>query len=414
MMRSRPARLTLCTLALIALCGTVLYSTITQSQVDSRHSAFLLFERTARDASDALQDVQAGQQAYVTPGQDSREWMNKVSSYLKTIAGAIEALKPSAVSPATKASLQDASAATASVAAIDKRLRTQVGAGEVHQASDIIFSEANDTIASARADVASAIESERQSAEAYADQRYRMQRFVLVSTVLIAGLAIVLVGLVPAGFADRIFGGAEELSPELAEPRAGLDLAAAAALLDARTEQPYSAASIPTELLSSISDLCTGFGRASNADALRPLLEESADVIGARGLIVWLGDLQGGDLRPVLAHGYSDATLARLSRVPRHADNAAAQAYRTGDVQVVPSRAGGSLGAVVAPLLSTDGCIGALTAEIRERGDESAEETRALAVIIASQLASALAAAASASAATTATLEEAEPNAAAG
>ena len=140
----------------------------------------------------------------------------------------------------------------------------------------------------------------------------------------------------------------------------------------------------------------------------------SADVIGARGLIVWLGDLQGGDLRPVLAHGYSDATLARLSRVPRHADNAAAQAYRTGDVQVVPSRAGGSLGAVVAPLLSTDGCIGALTAEIRERGDESAEETRALAVIIASQLASALAAAASASAATTATLEEAEPNAAAG
>ena len=138
-MRSRPARLTLCTLALIALCGTVLYSTLTQSQIDERQTAFQLFERTARDAADALQDVQAGQQAYIAPGQDSREWMNKVTSYLGTITNAIEALKPTAVSPATKASLQDASSATAAVAAIDKRLRTQVNAGELHQASEIIF-----------------------------------------------------------------------------------------------------------------------------------------------------------------------------------------------------------------------------------------------------------------------------------
>jgi len=117
-------------------------------------------------------------------------------------------------------------------------------------------------------------------------------------------------------------------------------------------------------------------------------------LMGARGVIVWLGDTAGSDLRPVLAHGYSDSTLARLASVPRHADNAAATAYRTGEVQIVASRAGGSLGAIVAPLLSADGCIGALTAEIRERGDESTSGTRALAIIVASQLASALAAAA--------------------
>lgn len=415
-MRSRPARLTLCTLALIALCGTALYSTLTQSQIDERQTAFQLFERTARDAADALQDVQAGQQAYVAPGQDSREWMNKVTSYLKTITNAIEALKPTAVSPATKASLQDASTATAAVAAIDKRLRTQVSAGEVHQASEIIFTEVNDTIASARADVDSAIESERHSAEAFGDQRRRMQRFASVTAALVAGLAIVLVGLLPAGFAERLFGVEEELSPELAEPRAGLDLAAAAALLDARTEQPFPE-SLPSEVLSTLSELCTGFSRASSVDELRPLLEASAELIGARGLIVWLGNLDGGDLRPVLAHGYSDATLAHLPRVQRLADNASALAYRTGELQVVRSRQGGALGAVVAPLLSTDGCIGALAAEIRERGDESAEETRALASIVASQLASVLASAASASATSTAPqlmVEDVEPNAAAG
>lgn len=413
MMRSRPARLTLCTLALIALCGTVLYSTFTQSQIDSRQTAFLLFERTARDASDALQDVQAGQQAYVAPGQESREWMNKVATYLKTIASALDVLKPAAVSPATKASLQDASTAMASVAAIDKRLRTQVSIGELHQASEIVFTEANDTIASARADVESAIDSERQSADAFADQRRRLQRFASLTAVLLAGLAIVLVGLVPAGFIERVLGEGDELSPELAEPRAGLDLAAAAALLDARTTQPFPA-SLPADLLNSLSTLCTGFGRASNVDELRPLLEDSAALIGARGLIVWLGNLDGGDLRPVLAQGYSDSTLAHLPRVPRHADNASAFAYRTGEIQVVTSRPGGALGAVVAPLLSTDGCIGALAAEIRERGDESAEETRALAAIVASQLASVLAPAAAASAASSETLADVEPNAAAG
>ena len=46
-----------------------------------------------------------------------------------------------------------------------------------------------------------------------------------------------------------------------------------------------------------------------------------------------------------------------------------------------------------APLLSADGCIGALTAEIREQGEES-ETTRALSLILASQLAGVLASAA--------------------
>ena len=77
----------------------------------------------------------------------------------------------------------------------------------------------------------------------------------------------------------------------------------------------------------------------------------------------------------------------------RSADSAAATAYRTGDVQSVKWRAGAAQGAVVAPLLVADGCIGALTAEIRDRGEESAT-TRALARILAAQLAGVLATAA--------------------
>ena len=129
---------------------------------------------------------------------------------------------------------------------------------------------------------------------------------------------------------------------------------------------------------------------------LKTLLEQAAGLLNARGLIVWLGSTAGADLRPVLAHGYSDSTLARIPTVARAADNAAAAAYRTGEVQIVKSKPGASQGAVVAPLLGADGCIGALTAEIRDRGEEL-DTTRALSLILAAQLAGVLASAADAS-----------------
>jgi hypothetical protein len=150
-----------------------------------------------------------------------------------------------------------------------------------------------------------------------------------------------------------------------------------------------------------LAGICTEFGRIRNADQLKALLDQAASLMNARGLIVWLGSTSGADLRPVLAHGYSDATLSHISIVPRGADNAAAAAYRTGEMQVVKSRPGGSQGAVIAPLLSTDGCIGALTAEVRD-GSEQAETTRALSQIFAAQLAGVLAAAAAAAPADTA------------
>jgi GAF domain-containing protein len=76
--------------------------------------------------------------------------------------------------------------------------------------------------------------------------------------------------------------------------------------------------------------------------------------------------------------------------VPRAADNAAAAAYRTSTLQIVLARPGASSGAVVAPLLSPEGCIGALTAEINDRG-ETSDAVQAFAEIFAAQLASVLA-----------------------
>ena len=88
----------------------------------------------------------------------------------------------------------------------------------------------------------------------------------------------------------------------------------------------------------------------------------------------------------MLAYGYSDKILAMMKSVPSTADNAAANAYRSGMFQIVPGRQGSSLGAVAAPLLSADGCVGSLTAEIRG-GGESSPAVQAVVSILAAQLA---------------------------
>ena len=95
-------------------------------------------------------------------------------------------------------------------------------------------------------------------------------------------------------------------------------------------------------------------------------------------------------LRPVLAHGYSPQALARMPHVPRTGDNAAATAFRTGKLQIVLTRPGMSAGALAAPMLTPNGCIGALTAEIRN-GGEAHDGVQALMSIIGSQLAGILA-----------------------
>ena len=405
MMRSRTARLSLCALAWIALGVAAAYTLHTQSQIAERRAALRAFEVSARDAADALQDVQAGQHAYVAAGQDAREWMTKVTTYLRTATSAVEALTATTRSEASATSLQDATAALTAVSAIDRRLRGQIGQGDLHQAAEIVYSESEDVTSSAVADVESAIVSERQLVDTVEAGQRRVQAITLVGAAGVVAIVVALLGLLLSDetWATSARGGRERSHGSAPAQALSLDGAE-----DPNGEHPFAAA-LATELLTKVSGLCTEFGRAQSADELRSLLRESADLMHARGLIVWLGDASGSDLRPVLAHGYSEATLARLSSVARHADNAAAAAYRTGEVQIVKSREGGARGAIVAPLLSTDGCIGALTAELRDHGDESSDDTRSVAVVVASQLAGALAAAVDST-----TASDAQPNAAAG
>ena len=142
-------------------------------------------------------------------------------------------------------------------------------------------------------------------------------------------------------------------------------------------------------VLRAASQLCTDFGRVSDAEELRQLVGRAADLMDASGLIVWAGTAGGTQLVPALSHGYLPEMISRLPPLARSADNAAARAFRTSQVQIVLARPGESNGAIVAPVLSATGCVGVLSAEIRG-GGETSESVQALAEIFAAQLAGVL------------------------
>jgi GAF domain-containing protein len=115
------------------------------------------------------------------------------------------------------------------------------------------------------------------------------------------------------------------------------------------------------------------------------LLERAAGAIDASGLIVWVADRPGTSLFPILAQGYPASVLARMGSISRGADNAAADAFRHGELRTVAAH-GSMPGAIVAPIITGDGCVGVLAAEMR-RGAERDEATQAIAAILAAQLA---------------------------
>ena len=107
--------------------------------------------------------------------------------------------------------------------------------------------------------------------------------------------------------------------------------------------------------------------------------------MNASGLIIWVNDENARALQPVLGHGYAPGTLQRIGSIPQVGANPTSTAFSTKRIQVVESE-GSDSGALAAPLMVSERCIGVLSAELRE-GWESSGAVQATASIVAAQLA---------------------------
>jgi hypothetical protein len=161
-----------------------------------------------------------------------------------------------------------------------------------------------------------------------------------------------------SGFSDITRVAPSEGSGSDVAPRAEMDLAAAA-------------------------ELCTAISRVVTSTALPDMLARTAALIDASGVIVWLGHHEA--LHAAMSHGYDPRVIQQLGAIARNADNATAEAWRTGELRTVAGDLM-SNGAIVAPMFGPDSCVGVLAAEVRH-GREHDSDTRAVTMMIAAQLA---------------------------
>ena len=379
-MRSRAARLTFGVAAWLALGAAAFLLIRFEAQITRLDASVRAFDQRAREASDAVAGLRVAQQAYVAAGQGVALWMPKVAATRETVDASLSALRQSATVAGTREALDNAVTAMSEFAGIDKRARDYLRSEEPLMAADVIFTEGGAVVASTASQIEAARVAEHVASDAGQAVLRKQQALALGVSALLTALVVLL--LVPVQ--GEASAGADSGTG------LGLDRSAAAAG-SARAPAVDAPKAPPSPELKTAAALVTDLGRVRDPQDLSSLLARGADLLDASGLIVWMGNAAGADLRPVLAHGYTPRVLARIPPVPRSANNAAAAAYRSGTLQVVLAHAGGGAGAVVAPILSVDGCIGALSAEIRG-GAETSESLQAMATILAALLGNVVAA----------------------
>ena len=373
-MRSRATRLAFGAAALVAIGAAAFFLFRSQQQTSAMKSTLRAFDVRTREATDALAELRVAQQAYVAEGQGVAFWMPKVTTLHEAVAATLAALRQDPVSSGTKTALDEAATTVAEFGNIDQKARDYIKSGQHLMAADVIFTEGGETTATAGRQVETARLAEHQAFDAAEAALRKNEAFAAGGAAGVAVLVVLF--LIPM---------ARTSEAEAETVDTGLSLKSIA-------PQPVvaPAETAPTgrnaAVLKAAASLATDFGRVRDADEMGRLLGRAATLMDASGIVIWLGNATGSDLHPILAHGYGAQALSRLPPVPRSADNAAGAAYRTGKMQIVLAHPGGAAGAIVAPILSAYGCIGALSAEI-QGGGEASESVQALATIFAAQLA---------------------------
>lgn len=363
-MQARPVRLVLISL----LFASLLFATFFFWNIEQRAAKAVVLagdasSRVAR-MSDMIAGIGTAQQGYVAPGQLDEPWFERASTLTTELTREIQQARDSLRSPESEATLQELTATLAALTAADERTRQNLQLGQELMASDVIFSDGRnllDAMIESLHDLQAAEQSHLR-AELTALARQRWLTLGVFAVLWIAGLVVL--SRRPADSsseADRVTEQPTTQRTAEAQPRrqhrTNVDLPAAAAI-------------------------CTDLSRITTTSALPGLLGRAAGVLDASGLILWIS--AGEQLFPVMAHGYSDDMLARMSPIARDAENAAASAWRTGQLAVVPAATTGGQGAIVTPLFGLHSCIGVLSAELRQ--GETSPSVQAVATMIAAQL----------------------------
>lgn len=319
----------------------------------------------------SISTIASTQQAYTDYGRRDVASFTRVSllvDRITTDAAGLRATRGSAVSGER---LEEFWTALSGLMGAESRARERLAGGDEGSAADAVLSSAREHVNVLGSSLRAFRAAEFQSYQTTRSAAARWSWIALGTMATLWAVGLVAFAVWPLyrtvdAVAIEPFPAIQEPAPAptpVVEPAPSIDLTAAAAL--------------STELSQLI-----------DQTALPGLLAKAANILGARGVIVWIGG--GNELFAVAAHGYDEALLSRISPIARDAENATAAVWRRGELLTLSADPGG-YGAIVVPLLGPTGCVGVLAAEVSGERDRD-PSTQAVAMILASQLAGVLAA----------------------
>jgi hypothetical protein len=375
-MRSRWVRLSFGLLAVASIAGAALFIAFAEQYIAQNRANERAFSIAVRDVVNGMSDVRLSQAAYVATGQDVAFWAPKASAAAESVASSVALLRSSATTDRSRVALDAAAAKAAEFAGIDRRAREYLDQAMPVTAGDVVLSDGGEAATAFVGHVEAARADEQRAADAAEGVLRKREALAAAGAAAIALLGIVFLTPRPSPIASSFS------QAEIPAPATGEYLGLPSTPANLSNANVRSAGGT----LRAVSDLCTDFGRVGDVEELKTLLGQAAGLMEATGLLVWVGSVDGSELQPALAHGYTAEMLARIPTLRRSADNAAAAAFRSGKLQIVLADEGSTSGAIVAPMLSARGCVGVISAET-PRGAETSESLQAMAAIFAAQLA---------------------------
>jgi len=394
---------------------TALVALYQDTRFDARlaqeHSLALTAERELGSLDIALASARAAQSGYVPGAQNLEAAFGRVTELLDTMESTLQARQKAASGPELAARYDAALQGLAEVRNLDVRARASLSQGDGLNAGHLVRTEGGQRTEKLSAEIDQARRLEQQHAAATVGS-LSMSRTVVtaLAILLLVGVCGVMAralangALRPASTAQMI----KELPPPVksgplsitqvhaattmaATPAAGSTTVAATATprsgtpVPAPALAPAAAAGLKPATLTATAELCVDLARLLDGRDVPALLARASDVLDAKGIMIWAADAESGELRPSLAHGYSEKVLRKLQPLAMADENITSQTFRTMKPQHMNGNHGSESMAIAVPLISTGGCVGVMAAELRH--SRSQADVMALARIIAAQFA---------------------------
>ena len=358
------------------------------------------FDAQARAVVDEIGRLRGAQQAYVAAGQGTAYWMTQAAEHLATVDRGIVELANASSSEATRSAVQAAAASLEQFRSLDKRARQYVQNNQSLMASDVIFTESLGALTTAAEHVGAAAENERTIRAAESGGLRARQLYAAAGAAGLLLLVVLLLVPVPESDVDvltamRALTESAPLRPQAVatpvKPKAEVivDDEDSSARLIARAVGRVTAAAGRDDSggqpLGSVSGVRGPGARDGRWRRERITRQSSRDPRCARRDRV--GRRQAGRLalpdvharlsQPRCWYGWAPSRPTPTTPRRRRGDRANWWRWRA---------SADSPGALVTPIITADGCVGVLAAEL-PNGRERREDVRALATIFSAQLA---------------------------